>query len=146
MSTTFTNLLFHIVFSTKVRRPQIRSEFEDELKRCIGGVIKHERGTLLEAGGTEDHLHLLVKFRADVSVSEMVRRIKSNSPKWLREKDPEWKGWQTGYGAFSVSESRVAGVRDYLRCQREHHRKSTFLDELKALLERHGLEYDERYL
>lgn len=148
MATTFTNLLYHIVYSTKNRRPLITPRLQDELYRYIGAIIRDERGTQLEIGGMPDHVHIAVRFRADASVAEMMRRIKANSSKWAGERwgPRQWLGWQTGYAAFTVSESQLATVRDYIRNQPEHHGNTTFEEEFVALLKRHGIEYDERYL
>ena len=121
---------------------------QDELYRYVGGVIQSERGVSLEIGGMPDHVHLVARFRADVSVAEMLRRIKANSSKWLgeRESKDRWMGWQTGYAAFSVSESQLPVVRDYVRNQERHHRTMSCREELVMLLKKHGVAYDERYL
>jgi putative transposase len=102
----------------------------------------------VEIGGAEDHLHILAKIKPAISVSEMLAKIKANSSKWVNDhKMKERKfAWQEGYGAFTVSESQVPSVREYIRNQKEHHRKQTFQEEFVALLERHGIEYDPLYL
>jgi putative transposase len=103
---------------------------------------------LLEIGGVSDHVHLLVRLKADHAIAEMVRLIKANSSKWMNETHAlqERFAWQAGYGAFTVSESHVPRVRRYIGGQREHHAKSSFQEELIALLEKHRIEYDPRYL
>ena len=148
MATTFTNLLYHIVFSTKNRNALIVPDLRDRLYPYLGGIIRAEKGTLLEIGGMSDHIHLLVRMRAENSIAEMTRLIKSNSSKWINEevKQPTRFGWQTGYAAFSVSESQTPVVRQYLQNQEKHHRKTTFQDEFLALLERHGIEFNPRYV
>jgi REP element-mobilizing transposase RayT len=148
MASTFTNLLYHIVFSTKDRMPSIHKALRERLYEYIGGIIRGERGILLEIGGVPDHVHLLVKLKSDMATAEIVRLIKSNSSKWLNESNsPTGRfEWQTGYGAFSVSESQAAKVRQYIRTQESHHAKVSFRDELIGLLKKHGIEYDERYL
>jgi putative transposase len=148
MPSTHTNLLYHVVFSTKCRIPLITKNIQDELYRYIGGIIHNEDGVSLEIGGTNDHMHLLAKFKSAISVSEMLGRIKANSSKWANENKMELRkfGWQEGYGAFSVSESQVNSVVKYIRGQEEHHRKQTFQEEYVALLQKHGIEYDEKYL
>ncbi len=148
MAGTFTNLLYHLVFSTKHRQPIIIPDLRDELYRYIGGIIRNERGIQLEIGGVPDHVHILTKFRADVSVAQMLRLIKANSSKWVNDKPGRRSrfAWQSGYGAFTVSESQVPDVRNYIRNQPRHHNKTTFKEEFIALLERHGIEYDERYI
>jgi putative transposase len=148
MPSTHTNLLYHIVFSTKCRIPLITKNIQEELYRYIGGIIRGEGGISLEIGGTIDHIHLLTKFKPAISISEMLARIKANSSKWVNENNMKLRkfGWQEGYGAFSVSESQIGAVGKYIRGQEEHHRKQTFQEEYVALLKRHGIEYDERYL
>ena len=148
MASTFTNLLYHAVFSTKDRTPAIHEGLRERLYEYMGGIIRGERGVLLEIGGVPDHVHLLMKLKSDMAIAEIVRLIKSNSSKWLNDSNsPTGRfEWQTGYGAFSVSESQVRKVRKYIQTQEGHHAKISFRDELITLLEKHGIEYDERYL
>jgi REP element-mobilizing transposase RayT len=114
----------------------------------MGGIVRGERGGLLEIGGVPDHVHLLVKLKSDMAVAVILRLIKSNSSKWLNESNRTSSRfeWQTGYAAFSVSESQVEKIRRYIRNQEAHHQKVSFKDELIALLKKHRIEYDERYL
>lgn len=148
MANTFTNLLYHIVFSTKDRIPVIHGEMRERLYEYMGGIVRGERGILLEIGGVPDHVHLLVKLRSDMAVAEMVKLMKSNSSKWRNKLDGARARfeWQTGYGAFSVSESQVRKVRSYIQTQERHHAKVSFRSELITLLKKHGIEYDEKYL
>jgi putative transposase len=148
MAGTYTNLLYYVVFSTKRRVPFIGQELQKELYAYVGGIVRGENGILLAVNGTADHIHLLAKFKADRSVSDMLRKIKANSSKWVNEtgKELERFAWQDGYAAFSVSESQVGRVKRYIRSQEEHHRRRDFKSELLALLQKHHVEYDERYL
>ncbi|NOY40665.1 MAG: IS200/IS605 family transposase [Planctomycetes bacterium] len=148
MPSTYTNLLYHIVFSTKQRLPLITADLQDELYKYIGGIIRAEGGVLLEIGGITDHIHLLTKFKPSKSISEMLNRIKANSSKWVNQEKikPRRFGWQEGYSAFTVSESQVSTVKEYIRNQEQHHRQQSFKEELVVLLERHGVSYDEQYL
>ena len=148
MATTFANLLYHLVFSTKNRVPLIDAGIQPPLYEYIGGIIRGEGGILLEIGGMPDHVHLLVKIKTDIAVATMVQKIKGKSSKWLNE-GPGRGGrfeWQAGYGIFSVSASLVERVRRYIRSQEEHHRRVSFREELITLLKRNGIPYDERYL
>jgi putative transposase len=113
MSSTLTNLLYHIVFSTKNREPIITKPIRAELYKYIGGIIRGEGGKLLEIGGMPDHVHLVVRFKAEPSVATMVKIIKSKSSKWLNEqpKRPGRFEWQRGYAAFTVSASQLDAVR-----------------------------------
>ena len=148
MATTFSNLLYHVVFSTKYRQPSIHSEIREPLYEYVGGILRAEGAILLEIGGMPDHVHLLLKSKTDVAVSLVVQKVKAKSSKWLNERQgsSERFQWQTGYGIFSVSASLAERVRTYIRTQEEHHQKVSFRDELARLLERNGIPYDERYL
>ena len=148
MSGTYTNLLYHLVFSTKQRIPLITTALQEELYRYMGGIIRGQGGTLLEIGGMPDHVHLLAKFSPKKAVSDMLKDIKANSSKWVNEEKTSLRkfGWQEGYAAFTVSESQVTQVVKYIRNQEEHHRKRNFKSELIGLLDRHEIEYDERNL
>jgi REP element-mobilizing transposase RayT len=148
MAGTFTNLLFHIVFSTRDREPMITGKVRPELFNYIGGIIRNEGGVLLEIGAMQDHVHLLAKIRADQSVAEIVRLIKANSSKWMNEKPGRESRfeWQGGYGAFTVSESQLPVARKYILSQEEHHSSRSFQEEFVEMLNRHGLKFDEKYI
>jgi REP element-mobilizing transposase RayT len=147
MAGTYTNLLYHIVFSTKNRIPLISSALEEQLYSYVGGIIRAEGGTLLQIGGMPDHVHLLLKYKPTFAVSEILNHIKANSSKWANEKAKSRSfAWQDGYSAFSVSESQVASVRSYIQNQASHHERISFRDELKALLERNGIPFEDRHL
>ena len=124
MTSTLTNLIYHVVFSTKNRAPILREDVQIELHDYIAGIIRNKRELLLEIGGIEDHLHIVLKIRSSVNLSEVMRTIKSNSSKWLNE-SKNYQGtfsWQNGYGAFTVSASQIERVRCYVRNQKEHHK------------------------
>jgi len=122
MASSLTNLLYHIVFSTKERIPLIHEGLEEPLYDYIGGILRGQRSILLEIGGMPDHVHLLVKLKADLAVAAAVRLVKSNSSGWVNENQRfEGVSWQTGYFAVSVSESRVDEVRHYIWTQKENH-------------------------
>ena len=148
MASTLTNLLFHMVFSTKRREPLIQPQFRDDLYSYMGGIIRGEGGVLIEAGGVSDHVHLLARLKPIHSVSDFLKIVKSKSSKWVNDKKliPENFHWQTGYGAFTVSVSQLPNVIKYIRNQESHHQRKTFQDEFSDLLKRHGIEYDERYV
>ena len=148
MASTLTNLLYHIVFTTRKKQNLISPALFVELYPYIGGIIREEKGKLLKIGGTLDHVHLLARFSASVSVSEMMRRVKGSSSKWVNEnsKSASHFKWQRGYGAFSVSESSVENVVNYIENQEEHHRKTTFEEEFLLLLQKHKISYDEKYV
>ena len=148
MSDSYTNLLYHIVFSTKDRQPLITDAYESRLHDYIGGTIRNLGGISLGINGTEDHVHVLAKLRPDKAVSDVLRDLKANASGWMHDVFPELKdfSWQRGYGAFTVSASNVAKVRDYIARQKEHHQKKTFRDEFIEFLKANGIEYDEKYI
>ena len=148
MSDSYTNLLYHIVFSTKDRRPLITSAYEAELHDYIGGTIRGLGGIALELNGTVDHVHLLCKLRPDRSLSDVLRDLKANATGWMHDVFPTLKdfSWQRGYGAFTVSQSNVEAVRRYIVRQKEHHTRVSFREEFIQFLQANGIDYDERYV
>jgi hypothetical protein len=114
----------------------------------LGGIVRELRGSALMVGGVEDHIHMLLKLPCDLAIADCMRVVKTNSSRWVHLKWPERKdfAWQTGYGAFSVSESNRDRVVEYIRRQEEHHRKTTFEEELVGFLKKQGIEFDDWYL
>ena len=141
MAHSYTNLLYHIVYGTKERRPLIDDEFQPRLYEYLGGTIRGLKSTSLEIGGVEDHVHILAKVPPTIAISDFLEKLKANSSKWAKSVRRGF-GWQDGYSAFTVSESQVERVRAYIRNQREHHKKTSFRDELIALLKAHGVQFD----
>ena len=148
MSDSYTNLLYHIVFSTKDRRPLITPDYELRLYDYLGGTIRKLGGISLELNGTEDHVHLLAKLRPDCALSDVLRNLKANATGWMHDVFPSLRkfSWQRGYGAFTVSQSNVEAVRQYIARQKEHHQKISFRDEFIQFLQENGIEYDERFI
>jgi REP element-mobilizing transposase RayT len=148
MGHTFANLMYHVVFSTKHRQPLIIPDLTPRLVEFVGGIIRKRSGKLLAMNGSEDHVHLLGIFPPKMAVSDQIRDIKSLSSGWIHDAFDNQKqfAWQEGYSAFSVSKSVAPRVVKYIENQREHHKNLTFEDELIALLEKHGIEYDPRYV
>src|SRR5262249_2507573 len=128
MAHSFTNLLYHIIFSTKGRAPWIDAATRPRLHEYLGGVIRGEGGIALLINGVADHVHILAKLRQDKAVSEVLRAVKANSSGWIHRTFPALAefAWQSGYGAFTVSFSQVERVRQYIRGQEEHHRRVSF--------------------
>ncbi len=148
MAGTYTELIYHLIFSIKHREPLISPRLRAELYPYIGGILRDQGGHLLEVGGMPDPLHLLIRIKPDMSVSEIVRLVKANSSKWANER-PDQTGrfaWQRGYGAFTVSLSQVPMVSQYVRTQEDHHRKTTFQEEFLEFLKRHEIQFDEQHL
>ena len=148
MSSSYTNLIYHIIFSTKDRRPFITETYQARLYDYIGGTIRGLGGISLVLNGTEDHVHLLARLRPDKAVSDMLRDLKANASGWMHDVFPDLRdfSWQRGYGAFTVSQSQIEPVRDYIARQQEHHRKQSLRDEFIGFLKANGVEYHERYI
>ncbi len=148
MPQSFACLPIHLVFSTKNREPLIHPTMADRLHGYIGGVLRGDGNVLMLAGGMPDHVHLLVSLSRQSAVADVVRGIKSVSSGWVHSTYSKLAGfaWQAGYGAFAVSYSNIEGVTRYIRTQAEHHRVRSFKEEYRAFLDRHGIEYDERYV
>ncbi len=148
MAHSYSNLLTHVIFSTKGRARLIDAQIKNDLFAYIGGIVREIGGSALLVNGTEDHVHMLLRLPAKVSLAECVRIVKANSSRWVHEKWPDHKdfGWQIGYGAFAVSASNVAEVESYIRSQPEHHRNISFRDEFVAFLRKNGVEFDQRFV
>ncbi len=145
---SYTSLAYHIVFSTKERRAFLRPEIRERVRDYIGGIVRNMKCQLLAGDGMDDHLHLVVLAHPTVAPSDLLRTIKANSSKWIHDtfENLATFSWQDEYSAFSVSKSALSDVIAYVQGQGEHHKKMTFQEELVALLEKHGIEYDQRYI
>ena len=141
MAQSFTNLLYHIIFSTKERRPVIKLDYQPRLYDYIGGIIRNNGGISLGINGTEDHVHVLAKLRPDRALSAVLRDLKSNATGWMHDVFPRLADfyWQRGYAAFTVSQSNLKQVQRYLATQKEHHRKVSFRDEFISFLQANGM-------
>src|SRR5215469_1560629 len=131
----------HIVFSTKNREPLINLELQPKLWAYFRGIARNQKMDALAVGGMEDHVHLLVGLPSTISVAKAVQLLKGNTSKWLNEKGMNFD-WQQGYAAFSVSNSLVSKVCQYIRNQRQHHKRFSYEEEIMALLKKHGIDAD----
>jgi REP element-mobilizing transposase RayT len=147
MPSTHTSLHYHLIFSTKDRVPTIQPSLRTRMHAFLGGVIRQHDGVALDVGGTADHVHLIVGLKPTHTLANVLRVLKRDSSKWVHEElGLQAFAWQEGYGAFTISKSDLPSVRRYVQEQEEHHRKRSFQEEYRALLERHGISFDERYL
>ena len=148
MSHSYVSNLMHCTFSTKDRYPAIDSELESRLWPYLGGIARENRMKALAIGGTADHVHALLSLPGMMSFSKAVQLIKGGSSKWIHGTFSNQKkfAWQEGYGAFSVSASQVPKTIAYINNQKEHHRKKSFHEEFLELLNKHGIEFDSRYV
>ena len=148
MSHAYVSNLMHCIFSTKDRVPVIDPDLEARLWPYVGGIARENRMKALAIGGTTDHLHSLLSLPSTLSIAKAVQLIKGGSSKWVHDSFPEYQnfGWQEGYGAFSVSVSQMERTISYINGQKDHHRKRTFQEEFIDFLDKHGIEYDRRYV
>lgn len=148
MGQTYCCLNYHLVFSTKNHCAMLKGEFEKRLHQYLGGAIGNGGGKALAINGTADHIHILAILRQDKAVSDILRDLKANSSGWVHTTFPEMTtfAWQSGYGAFTVSPSQIKKTIAYIRGQKDHHKKVSFREEFIALLEAHGIDYDDRYI
>ena len=149
MPQSLSAVYIHLVFSTKDRRPLLRdNSTRDVLHSYLGGVSKQLDCPPILVGGVEDHVHLLARFGRTITQAEWVKELKRVSNLWLKERGRDYADfeWQGGYADFSVSQSDLEQVKQYIAGQEEHHRKIGFQDELRALLRKHEIEWDEKYV
>jgi len=145
MAHTYTNLLTHVIFSTKDREPLITASLHDDLLAYLGDIVRELGGALRAANPRLDHVHLLCSLPPTVATADALRVVKTNSSRWVhRNRRLAGFDWQTGYGAFSVSQSLAPAVVQYIRDQEKHHRRVTFQEEFIAFLQKNGIAYDER--
>ena len=148
MADTYHSLLYHLVFSTKSRVGYITPEIRPRLHDYLGGIVRGEKGVVYEIGGTTDHVHLFIRYRADDALANLVRNVENKSSLWIHSTFPELRdfAWQKGYAAFSVSFSHADAVSRYIAHQERHHKRQDFKTELLALFDRHQMEYDLKYV
>lgn len=148
MANTYSNLFYHIVFSTKGRKDLIDRNVEERVWAYIGGIARKHQLIAIQVGGIENHIHVLILAKPKIAPSQIVQWLKGESSRWIHETFPELAKfeWQDGFGVFSVSKSNVPDVVEYIKNQREHHQKQTFEDEYLSMLKLNGIDYDERYV
>lgn len=148
MAHTFTRLLTHVIFSTAGREPAINQAIRNDLHAYFGGIIRELGGNAIAVGGTENHLHALLRLGSDTNLADVLRIAKTNSSRWVHEQWPERRhfAWQRGYAAFTVSESNVEAVIRYIANQEEHHRKVSFEEEFVAFLRKHGVPFEPNHV
>jgi REP element-mobilizing transposase RayT len=148
MPQSLARLHVHLVFSTKNREPVLCENVRDSLHRYMATVLQNFGCPAVLVNSVPDHVHILFELGRRVAVSDAVEEVKKTSSKWLRTQGAEFSlfSWQAGYGAFAVSESNVAAVREYIAGQQEHHRKKSFQEEYRSFLERHRVAFDEKYI
>jgi len=145
---SYRQILYHIIFGTKYRKPTIDARYKQELYKYIWGVLKNKNCTLYEINGIEDHVHILTDLHPSVALADMVKTIKVATSVWMKQSGQftDFEGWAEGYGAFTYAYRDKGMVSGYIKRQEEHHRKKSFLEEYVDFLKEFGVDYDERYL
>ena len=145
--TTYTQIYYHIIFSTKDRRRCLATEGHELFFRYIWGVIKNRKSHLYRINATDDHVHILSSLHPTVCLADFIKEIKAGSSKWIKENQvfPDFANWQDNYGAFTHSTKEKDGLIKYIKGQAEHHKKEDSREELRRLLEEAGIEFDEKY-
>lgn len=148
MPQSLAKVYIHAIFSTKYRQPILADQWREELFSVLGGIANNLGCQPLIVGGIEDHVHLLFQLSRTIPIADAIGKIKSTSSLWVNQTRglPEPFHWQGGYAAFSVSQSNVEAVREYIRKQPIHHQKQTYQDELREWFQRYEIEWDERYV
>ncbi len=149
MPQSLAQIYVHIIFSTKARQPFMTDEnIRKEMHAYLASIMKEYESPALIVGGAADHVHILCMLSRTNTIAKILGEAKLNSSKWIKTKSGELTlfQWQNGYGAFSVSSSKLPVVRNYILNQMEHHRKISFQDEYRVFLRKHGIEFDERYV
>ena len=141
-------MLAHIVFSTKNRADLIVPEIEDGLFGYIHGIVENNGSKLIVGGGTANHVHLLVSLGKKIDIPELIGDIKRDSSVWMKKQDVSFNNfyWQKGYGAFSIGQSQVEMITNYIKTQKEHHQTHEYKNEFRAWLNKYEIEYDEKYV
>ncbi|HEX4413937.1 MAG TPA: IS200/IS605 family transposase [Lacipirellulaceae bacterium] len=149
MPQSLAQLYLHIVFSTKDRTPYLQDHaFRERTHAYLKGICDNQDSPSLRVGGADDHIHILARLSKSVDVATLIRELKRDSSKWIKEEEPRLAEfhWQNGYGAFSVSPAHIPALIDYIKTQEEHHRRKSFQDELRRLCKKYDVAIDERYV
>jgi putative transposase len=146
--TSFRQILYHIIFATKYRVNALSEQHNEELYRYIWGIIKEKKGKLYRINGMEDHIHILTDLHPTLALSDFIKDLKVASSIWLKAHGgfPKFENWAEGYAALTYAYRDKQMLINYIKTQKEHHKKLTFRDELKQLLIENGIEFDEKYL
>ena len=148
MPQSLAKVYIHLIFSTRNREPLLRDQARADLHEYMGGTLRDLDSSALEINSEPDHCHVLFLLSRTHTLSDVVGQLKRGSSAWLKTQGSIYSAfhWQNGYGAFSVSQSGVDEVREYIRRQHEHHQRVTFQDEFRAFLRRYQIAFDERYV
>lgn len=147
MAQSLAKLYVHLVFSTKSRTDTLPKQHLDEVHAYIAEILNQNHCPAIAVGGTCNHIHILYVQSKNVTLSDIVRLVKAGSSKWINSKNGLLNpfAWQDGYGAFSISQSHVDAVVNYIKGQEQHHHKVTFQEEFRRLCNLYDVELNEKY-
>ena len=145
---TYTQILYQIVFTTKDRKLTLTEIGQERFYNYVSGMLKNKKCHLYRIGGMEDHVHIITDLHPSIALADLIKDIKLSSSGFIKSENifPDFQGWQNGYGAFTYHISAKENLIEYVKNQKEHHKKETLREEYKRLLKENGIEFDERYL
>ncbi|REJ75382.1 MAG: IS200/IS605 family transposase [Acidobacteria bacterium] len=148
MPNTYSQIYIHVVFAVKGRRNLVDKSWREELYKYITGTVQNKRNKMISIGGIEDHIHMLIGLNPSQVLSDLVRDVKVSSTLFINKNRFVMRGfqWQEGYGAFTISREDIPAVAHYIENQERHHKRQSFEDEYKDILDENGIEYEERFL
>mgnify|MGYP000887653131 FL=1 len=148
MSQSLSCVLLHIIFSTKDKYPFIQPDIETDLFSYTAAIARKQGCPAIIINGMPDHIHVFCNLSRTITIAQLVEEVKTSTSKWIKSKSPDYQKfqWQTGYGVFSVSQSKMMTVKGYVENQKEHHRMQSFREEYRIFLREYGVAYDERYV
>ncbi len=145
MAQSLSNVIIHIVFSTKNREKRILENHKNELHAYIATIIRDMGGNAFRVGGTDDHIHIASSLPRTITQSDFIKKIKGASSNWCNQKNLNIN-WQGGFGIFSISASHLSTLLNYIDTQEEHHKKISFKDEFRLFLKKYNIDYNEKYV
>jgi len=146
MGQSLSQLYVHLTFGTKERYPFISDQIESQLHSYMGGILKNKESPALKINSVPDHIHVLFRLSKNYALAKVVEEVKKQSSKWLKEKGVRGFTWQIGYGAFSVSSSKLEVVKNYILNQKQHHKTKTYIEEIEEFMKEYDIiEYDSKF-
>jgi REP element-mobilizing transposase RayT len=148
MAQSLAQLYTHLIFSTKERIPILHSNEHEPLREYLGGIFRELECPVIAIGVEKDHVHCVYRHSKNIALAKVVEKVKIGSSKWLKTKGERYASfhWQNGYGAFSLSASKLDVVKQYVLNQAEHHKTVSFQEEYRRFLKKYNIEFDERYV
>ena len=145
---TYTQIIYQIVIGTRYREKVLTKNNREELFKFINGILQNKKCVLYQVNGVEDHIHIVTHIHPSIALASLVKDIKLACSIYIKENKlfPHFRGWQDGYGAFTYSLKEKDRLIAYVQNQEEHHKRKSFLEEYKNLLETHTIKFEEKHL